>query len=43
MVLLSDGRLKTCGSNFHGVLGHLSYDVNDKKKRAKKLDFVLNL
>ena len=37
MVLLSDGLLKTCGSNSHGALGHLHFDLNDRKKRAKKL------
>ena len=40
MVLLADGRLKTCGSNSHDVLGHSEYNPKDKKKRCKKLEFV---
>lgn len=40
LVLLLDGRLKSCGSNTYKVLGHNSYDPLDKKKRCKKLQFV---
>lgn len=37
VVLLRDGRLKSCGSNAHDALGHTTYDLKDKKKRAKRL------
>lgn len=40
LLLLQDGRLKSCGSNVHGVLGHSLYDLKDKKKRVKKPEFV---
>jgi alpha-tubulin suppressor-like RCC1 family protein len=31
----------SCGSSNHGVLGHDSFDQNDKKKKVKKLEFVV--
>lgn len=37
LVLLKDGRLKSCGSNSNGCLGHSIHAINDKKKRCKQL------
>lgn len=36
LLLLKDGRLKSCGSNVYDVLGHSLFDPKDKKKRVKK-------
>lgn len=40
LVLVEGNRLKSCGGNKNGVLGHCQYDQSDKKKRCKKLHFV---
>ena len=40
LVLLKDGRLKTCGGNAHKVLGHSVYTQKGRKERCKKLEFV---